>query len=84
MPDALMIFVLPPNMQELEERLTDRGRDDADAMHARLATARKEIDLAKSSGAYDAFIVNADLDKAIHDTLDVIASRMPVEPRARQ
>ena len=74
-PDALMIFILPPSEQELVRRLTSRGRDDEDAMKARLAAAMKEIELAHSSGAYDAFVVNKNFDSAVQETIDLIIAR---------
>ena len=74
MPAAFMIFVLPPSEEELARRLTSRGRDTDDAIQARLSTAKKEIDLAQSCGAYDAFVVNSDLDRAIQECIDLITA----------
>lgn len=67
MPDALMIFILPPSDDELLRRLRDRGRDSEEVIMRRYSEAKREIELARSSGAYDVFVVNKDLTRAIDD-----------------
>ena len=74
-PDAYMVFVLPPSDEELLRRLRTRGRDDESAVQRRFAEAKREIDLARSSGAYDAFVVNEVLETAIEETLDLVKQR---------
>ena len=74
-PDAYMVFVLPPSDEELLRRLRTRGRDDEEAVQRRFAEAKREIDLARSSGAYDAFVVNEVLETAIEETLDLVKQR---------
>ncbi len=76
MPGALMIFVLPPSDEELLRRLRSRARDDEEAIQRRLEEAKREIDLANTSGAYDAFIVNDDLERAQGETSDLIERRL--------
>ncbi|MCI0365299.1 MAG: guanylate kinase [Phycisphaerales bacterium] len=75
MPDAFMIFVLPPNDQELLRRLRRRGRDNEEAIQRRYAAAKAEIETARRSGAYDHFIVNDDLDKAVKHACDLVRQR---------
>jgi len=72
MPGALMIFILPPSDEELHRRLQDRGRDDAEAIDRRYNEAKREIRLARQSGAYDHFIVNDDLDLAVREATAII------------
>ncbi len=72
MPEACMIFILPPSDEVLRQRLTDRGRDDASAIERRLAEARREYDAAQAPGLYNRFVVNDELDRATHDVLSTI------------
>ncbi|MCH7796971.1 MAG: guanylate kinase [Planctomycetes bacterium] len=77
MPDALLVFVMPPGDEELEQRLRARGRDDEQSIQFRLAEARREIEVGLHSGAYDEQIVNDDLDRAVDE-----ACRMAQQRRA--
>ncbi|GAB4157648.1 MAG: guanylate kinase [Cyanobacteria bacterium J069] len=61
-PEALRIFVLPPSMGELEQRLRGRGQDSEEAIARRLERARAEIDAANE---FDVQVVNDDLDLAL-------------------
>lgn len=75
-PDAAMIFILPPNDQVLLERITERARDSHEVIAQRLANAQKEIEQARASGKYRHFVVNDDLDEAVDEVVGVIeASR---------
>lgn len=74
-PDAYMIFILPPDEASLLGRLRGRGRDDEQAIQRRFAEAKKEIDVARSSGAYDAFVVNDDLDAAQDEACSLVDRR---------
>jgi len=67
MPEALLVFILPPSDDALEQRLRDRGRDDEPSIKRRLAEARREIEVGLHSGVYDAQIVNDDLDRAVEE-----------------
>lgn len=75
MPDAYMIFVLPPSDEELLRRLRARGRDSEEAIERRFREAKKEIDTARSSGRYDAFIINDDLAHAIQNACELVQRR---------
>jgi guanylate kinase len=75
MPEALMIFILPPSDEELLRRLRDRAREDEDRIQRRYAEARQEIQLARASAAYDHMIVNDDLPRAIEETCRIITRR---------
>jgi guanylate kinase len=75
MPSAFGVFVLPPSEETLLRRLRARGREDEAAILRRFAEAQKEIAFAKSSGVYDAFIVNDDLEIAIDQLCDLVRSR---------
>lgn len=71
MPDAMMVFVMPPDDDVLERRLRDRGRDDETSIRRRLAEAKREIDVGLNSGVYDARIVNDDLDRAVEEACEL-------------
>lgn len=62
--NARFLFVQPPNMEILEKRLRGRGTDKEDAILARLAQAKNELEFAKQPGVHDKIIVNDDLEKA--------------------
>ncbi len=61
-PEALRIFILPPSIEILEERLRSRAQDPEEAILERLAVARSEI---AASDEFDLQIVNDDLDTAL-------------------
>ena len=60
-PEAVLIFILPPSMEELRRRLENRGTDSAEVIDARLRRAREEL---KEASIYDYIIVNDKLDEA--------------------
>jgi len=69
-PDAILVFVLPPSIAELERRLRQRRTETEDALRARLLAARSEIE--RGSASYDYVIVNDDLDRAFCDLTSVV------------
>ena len=71
-PEALSIFILPPDEESLLRRLRERGREDEATIQRRFAAARREIEEAQTSRAYDAFIVNDDLDSAIEEAVRAV------------
>ncbi len=71
-PDALMIFILPPSGATLLQRLTDRGRDDADDLNKRYRAARREIHMARGSRAFDFMVFNDDLARAVAEIKNII------------
>lgn len=77
MPQAMGIFVLPPNEKVLLERLRLRGREDESAIARRFAKAKREIVLAWESGIYDEFIINRNLDHAVQEAIELVRSRWP-------
>jgi guanylate kinase len=68
-PDGVFIFVLPPSMEDLEERLRARATDREDRIKIRLENARREIALMRE---YDYAVVNDDLENATHRVLAII------------
>jgi len=65
-PDALTIFLRPPSLEVLEQRLRIRGEED---IQTRLAIAHEEL---RRSEEYRFQVVNDDLDKAVAEVLTII------------
>ncbi len=61
-PKALQVFVLPPSLEELEQRIRSRGKDADEAIQRRLKRAQVEIEAASE---FDRQIVNDDLEVAL-------------------
>ncbi|PKN57613.1 MAG: guanylate kinase [Deltaproteobacteria bacterium HGW-Deltaproteobacteria-14] len=68
-PSAVAIFILPPTMASLEERLRGRATESEEQVQIRLQNARAEIARADT---YDYLIVNDSVDEAVADFLAVI------------
>jgi guanylate kinase len=71
-PDALMLFILPPDGETLQPRLVTRGRDTAEDVSKRYRAARREIHMAKGSRAFDFMVFNDDLDRAVAEIENII------------
>lgn len=63
-PDALLLFVLPPNADELRNRLVGRGTEPEDVIQARLHRASEEAD---GMNSYDYILVNDDVDRCAEE-----------------
>ncbi len=70
--DAFMIFILPPSEEDLLERLRLRKRESEAVIMRRFREAQHEMEMAKSSDAYDVFIVNDDLERAIAQAVEAV------------
>ena len=68
-PDSLRIFILPPSMETLKDRLSKRGTETAESLEKRLNRARDEI---KFSSEYDYIVVNDDVDKCAQNIYSII------------
>lgn len=66
---ALLIFIEPPTLQSLEERLRSRATDDGESIRRRLDKAEYEMSFADR---YDKVVVNDDLDTAVSEVADNI------------
>lgn len=67
---ALLIFIMPPSVQALRQRLVKRGTDSAQVIDERISKAEYEISF---SDKFDVVIVNDDLPVAVADTESVIS-----------
>ena len=77
-PDSVLIFLLPPSLEELERRLRERGTDNEPVIRARMEMAADDI---KNCVWYDYIIVNDKLEKAIDETQSIIISKRCVTAR---
>ena len=68
-PGAITIFIIPPDMQELERRLRGRGTDSEEKLTARLMRARVELE---EKDKYDHIVVNDRIDRAAKEILSII------------
>jgi guanylate kinase len=74
-PEALMIFILPPDEPTLLERLKARARDSAEDITRRFRAAKREIHMAKGSRAFDHMVINDNLDRAVSEIRRIIANK---------
>ena len=79
MPEAVLIFILPPSLSELRKRLIGRGTETADKVEKRLGKALNEIRLI---GEYDYFIVNNDIEEAADEVRSIMKAESVRVPQA--
>lgn len=71
MPDAIMIFLIPPSLGELKKRLESRGTETEETIKGRLARAREEY---AEAVFYDYIVVNDDIDAAANELLSILTA----------
>lgn len=69
-PEAILIFIKPPSMEVLRERLRGRGTESEEDLELRMRNAEHELALADR---YNEVVVNDDLDQATQDLLGIIS-----------
>lgn len=67
--DAILIFIAPPSLEELEKRLRDRHTETEENLNLRMSNAKKELEL---KDKYDYVIINDDLETASKELRDLI------------
>ena len=72
MEDAVMIFIVPPSMKELYQRLVLRGRESADEINKRIDIARGEL---KKAYLYNHIVVNDNLEESVKRVREIIDER---------
>jgi len=78
-PSAVEIFILPPSMAALKERLHNRGQDAPDVIDHRLDNAQHEM---RHCGEFDYVIINQDFATAVDDLAAIVrASRLRAAPQ---
>ncbi|MCW8926133.1 MAG: guanylate kinase [Xanthomonadales bacterium] len=68
-PDSCSIFVIPPSLEILRERLTRRAQDSASVIERRMRDARSEI---SHWDEFDHVVINDDFDTALEELLNII------------
>ncbi|HWZ73947.1 MAG TPA: guanylate kinase [Casimicrobiaceae bacterium] len=68
-PESVHIFILPPSLESLEERLVRRGQDDAATIARRLIAAREEI---RHCVEFNYVIINQEFASAVDDLIAVV------------
>jgi len=69
--DSVLIYILPPSLKELEERLRGRNTEDEETIKNRMNITKEEI---KQINIYDYAVVNDDLEKTIENIKKIIES----------
>ena len=71
LPDAIGIFVVPPSVDALRRRLTERGQDSAAVIERRVTAARSEL---AHVHEFDYVIINDDFGDALQDLISIVRS----------
>jgi guanylate kinase len=77
LPGARLIFVLPPSMRALEQRLEKRGTDSERAMRRRLDAAGREIG---ELSRFDYAVTNSEISECVDDILAIIRAERSGDP----
>ena len=78
-PEAVLIFVVPPNAKELEKRLIGRGTEEAGTIKKRLKRAAEETEYIDN---YEYIVINDNLDDAVRDIHHIIQAASHKKDRA--
>lgn len=76
-PEAKLIFILPPTAVTLRDRLVGRGTENAEVIQKRLIRAGEETEFIDN---YEYHVINDDLDKCVQDIRDIIDDNYKAEP----
>ncbi len=71
-PEAILVFILPPTMAELERRLRERRTDSEETIRRRMLIARSEME--RGATTYDYIIINDDFDRAYNELHSVVVA----------
>jgi guanylate kinase len=77
MPEARLVFLLPPSWDELVRRLIGRGTEDSAEQSRRLETAKLEL---AAQGEFDFRVVNTDVAEAAEEVVDLMQIRKTATP----
>ncbi|MBQ2749516.1 MAG: guanylate kinase [Clostridia bacterium] len=69
-PDAVTVFIMPPSMEELRERLINRKTETAEQVEGRMQIAVREMEIGKTE--YDYIVVNQEIEQAVSDILKIV------------
>jgi guanylate kinase len=77
MPDALLVFLAPPSVQELHRRLVGRGTEDPETIRLRLEHADEEL---AAESEFDVTVVNDSVERAADELLGLLGC-LPLTPK---
>ena len=77
-PGSCLIFIIPPSLESLHDRLTRRGQDSESVIQRRMRDARAEI---SHWAEFDHLVVNDDFDAALEELLAIINDHRRQRPR---
>jgi guanylate kinase len=72
MPDAVLVFIEPPSIDDLSGRLRGRGSEDPESLGVRMRASYEEL---KAKGAYDHVIVNDDVRQAALELVRILEAQ---------
>jgi guanylate kinase len=75
--DCKTLFIMPPSIKDLEERLKGRGTESMEKIKVRLENAVGEIAFAKGEGNFDKVIVNDDVNKTFTEVVTTLQNWFP-------
>ena len=78
--DAVLVFIMPPSIETLEQRLRDRGDTSPQDVAQRLGVAREQI--ADAEANFDFLVTNADLATAISEVVSILSDPELARTRA--
>ena len=76
--EAVSIFIAPPSIEALRERLSGRGQDSAETVARRMADARSEL---SHFAEYDYLVINDDFATALGELRAIVTAERLREPR---
>lgn len=77
MPEALLVFLAPPTVEELKRRLVGRGTEDAETIRLRLEHADEEL---AAEAEFDVTVVNDSVERAADELLELLGC-LPLTPK---
>ena len=77
-PEAVHVFILPPSLASLKERLEKRGQDSPEVIARRIEAAREEM---RHCGDFDYVIMNQDFARAVDDLSVIVRAARLAAPR---
>jgi len=81
LPEAVSIFILPPSIEVLKQRLQNRGQDNADVIERRMRDAVAEM---SHHAEFDYLIVNDNFDLALRQLKSIVTAQRLRQPRQQQ
>lgn len=77
--NPILVFIEPPSIQELEQRLRKRNTENEESLQKRLNTAKIELDYGTTPGNFDVVIHNLQLKKAYLELRDFILKELETQ-----